>query len=279
MGARECGEVALLPAPPPAPAVALPLREVARDLGLGLSDDNDEYDSDVEMESSPLTLTTARRLGRSGGRSAKPAVELVVLFPAVPALPTERGRTVQEGTVPDSVDGDDSEDDDGLDDTGDLGMNDPNCGGGSGDDRYVCSCKAELGHLNGKVRKLEDLVRLLVASVGLVGWEETRRVENLRRKRELERGVAERDHGKNVAADRAVGEEMKRIAQREEQARKAERIRESQEEAVRLRDEQKTATEVALEVSIADCVQATIPEELVPRGVKVSEAAAGVQRA
>ena len=209
----------------------------------------------------------------------KPAVESMVLFPAVPALPTERGRPVREGTVPDSVDGDYSEDDDGLGDTGTLRMNDPACGGGSRDGRCVCSCEAELGHLNGKVRKLEDLVRLLVASAGLAGWEETQRVENLRRKMELERGVVERHHGKKVAAERAAGEEKKRIAKREEQARKAEKVRESQEEAVRLRDEQKAAAEAALEVSIADCVQATTPEELVPRAAKVSEAAAGVKQA
>ena len=118
----------------------------------------------------------------------------MVLFPAVPALPMERGRPVREGTVPDSVDGDDSESDDGLGDTGILGTNDPACGGGSRDGRCECSCEAELGHLNRKVGKLKDLVRLHVAGAGLARWEETRRVENLRRKMELERGVAERDH-------------------------------------------------------------------------------------
>ena len=154
LGAGECGEVALLHAPPPAPAVALPLREVARDLGLSLGNDDNEYDSDVEMKSSPLALRIARRLGRLGGRSAKPAVESVVLFPGVRALPVERGRPVREGTVPDSVDGDDSEDDGGLGDTGVLKMNDSACGGGSGDGRCVCSYETELWHLNGKVKKL-----------------------------------------------------------------------------------------------------------------------------
>ena len=107
LGVGVGGEVAILTSPPPAPAVALPLRGVARDLCLDLGDDNDEYDSDVEMDSSPLVLRAARRLGRSGERSAKPAVESVVLFPAAPALPAKWDRPVREGTVPDSVDGDD----------------------------------------------------------------------------------------------------------------------------------------------------------------------------
>ena len=49
LGAGECGEIALVPAPPLAPAVALPVRQVAGDLGLSLGNDTDEYDSDVEM--------------------------------------------------------------------------------------------------------------------------------------------------------------------------------------------------------------------------------------
>ena len=61
--------------------------------------------------------------------------------------------------------------------------------------------------------------------------------------------------------------------------RKAEEVRRSQEEAARLRNEQKAAADAALEASIADCVQATTPEELVPRAAKVSEAAAGVKQA
>ena len=63
---------------------------------------------------------------------------------------------------------------------------------------------------------MQVLVRLLVASAGLAGWEETRRVENLGRKMELQRGVAERDHGRRVAAEKAAGEEKKRVARQEE---------------------------------------------------------------
>ena len=41
----------------------------------------------------------------------------------------------------------------------------------------------------------------------------------------MERGVVERDHGKKMAAERAAGDEKKQIAKREEQARKAEKVR------------------------------------------------------
>ena len=50
------------------------------------------------------------------------------------------------------------------------GGNDPACGGGGRAGRCECSCEAELGHLNAKARKLEDLVRLLVPSAGLARW-------------------------------------------------------------------------------------------------------------
>ena len=203
----------------------------------------------------------------------------MVLFPAVLALLTERGCPVREGTVPDSVEGDDSEDDDGFSDTGILGTNDPACDGGSRDGGCVCSCKAELGHLNVRVRKLENMVCLLVTNAGLAEWEETWRVENLRRRMELERGVAERDHGKKVVAERAAGEEKKRIARRDEQARKADEVRKSQKEAARLRNEQVAATMAALDVSVGECIQATTPKKLVPRAAKVAEAAEGVKRA
>ena len=50
-------------------------------------------------------------------------------------------------------------------------MNDPACGGGSRTGGCECSCESELGHLNGMHRKLEDLVRLLLADARLAGWE------------------------------------------------------------------------------------------------------------
>ena len=134
-------------------------------------------------------------------------VEPLVLFPGVPVRTAATGHRFRGGTVPDSVDGGESDvdgDDDGVA-NGEAGL-DPACGGGSRAGGCECSCEAELGHLNGKVWKLEDLVRLLVASAGLAGWEETRRVENLRRKREVEREVAGRDHARRVAAEKAAGE-------------------------------------------------------------------------
>ena len=67
----------------------------------------------------------------------------------------------------------------------------------------------------------------------------------------------ERDYGKKVAAEKAAGEERKRLAKLEEQAKKAEKVREPQEEAARLPNEQKAAADAALEVSIAERVQAT----------------------
>ena len=206
-------------------------------------------------------------------------VEPVVLFPAVPAVrPVGRG-LARAGTVPDSVDGGESDLGKDLgDDVGGAFDDNPACGGGSRAGGCVCSCEAELGHLNGKVRKLEEMVRLLVANAGLAEWEETRRVENLRRKKLLEREVAERDHTKRVAAERAAGEERKKIARHDELARKAEEIRKSQEESARLLSEQKAAADAELELRVEECVKATTPEELVPRAAKVAEAAAGVKR-
>ena len=155
--------------------------------------------------------------------------------------------------------------------------NDPLCGGGGRAGRCECSCEAELWYLNGKVWKLEDLVCLLVADPGLVGWEETRRVKNLKRKIGLGREVVERDHVRRVAAERAAGEERKRLAKWDEQVKKAEEVQKSQVEPARLHGEQVAAAKAALAVSIRDCVKATTLEELVPRAAKVLEAAAGVE--
>ena len=102
-------------------------------------------------------------------------------------------------------------------------------------------------------------------------------MENLSRKMELERGVAERDHTGRVAAERAAGEEKRRLAKRDEQAKRAKEVRKSQKETARIRCEQIAAAKAALEVSVEECVQATSPEELVPQAVKVSEAAEGVK--
>ena len=203
----------------------------------------------------------------------------MVLFSAVPVLTRGVGRRSQQGTVPDSVDGGDSDlgvgNGDATDGVADL---DPACGRGSRAGGCVCSCEEELGHLNGKVWKLEDLVRLLVASAGLAGWEETWRVENLRRKRKVQREEGKRDHARRVAAERAAGEERKRLAKREEQAKRAEEVRKSQEESAHLLSEQGAAAEAALEVSVEECVKATTTEELVPRAAKVAEAAESVKR-
>ena len=208
--AGPSGAVAL----PPAPPMALPLRVVAEEFGL-LEDDSD-YDpvSDVDMSSSPLAARVARRLwpvggmkGGAGSCAAGPGVGLVVLFPTVPGLPGAGERPLREGTILDSVDGGDSEFGDGVSDVGGFETNDPACGKGSRAGGCEYSCGAELGHLNGKVRKLEDLVRLLIADAGLAGWEETRRVGNLKRKMKVEREVAERDHARKLAAERAAGEE------------------------------------------------------------------------
>ena len=122
------------------------------------------------------------------------------------------------------------------------------------------------------------MICLLVASAGLAGWEETWRVENLRRKMSLEREVAERNHGRKVAAERAAGEERKRLAKRDAQERRAEEVRRSQEEEARIHNEQKAAAEAALEACVEECVQATTPEELVPHAAKVADAAEGVKR-
>ena len=269
-------------APPLAPQVVPTVRNMAEGLGLPWYDGSDDSDSDVDMGSSPLAARVGRRLVGLGTGCAKrtgPLVEPVVLFPAVPILETAVGCPSRGGTVPDSVDGDVS---DLGEDPGDgvgPGEYDPACGGGSRDGGCECSFEAELGYLSGKVRKLEDLVCLLVADAGLAGWEETWRVENLKRKMKAEREGAEVAHERRVAAERAAGEEKKRIAKRNERARKAEDVRKSQEEAARLRTEQITGMKATLEVSVEECVQATTPEELVPQAAKVSEAVEGVKRA
>ena len=106
----------------------------------------------------------------------------LLLFPALPVLPSLGGRPVREGTVPDSVDGGVSDFGGDPEDGDDFGIDDPAYGGGSRAGGCGCSCGAELGHLNEKFRRLEDMICLLLAGAGLARWEETRRVENLRRK-------------------------------------------------------------------------------------------------
>ena len=129
-------------------------------------------------------------------------------------------------------------------------MNDPACGGGSRAGGCKCSCEEELEHLSGKVWKLEDLVCLLVVSAGLAGWEGTHRVENLRRKIELEQEVAERDHVRRVVAEKAAGEERKSLWKRDKQAKRAEEVWKSQVEANRLHGEQVAVAKAALAVSV-----------------------------
>ena len=99
----------------------------------------------------------------------------------------------------------DSDFDEGLSNLGGYEADDPACGGGGRAGGCIYSFETELGHLNGKVQKLEDLIRLLIADSGLAGWEETQRVENLRRKITLEREVAERDHVRRVEVQRVRG--------------------------------------------------------------------------
>ena len=155
--------------------VALSLREVAKELGHRLGVDDSDYDSDVEMGSSPLVARAARRTGDRGDRAARRGVESVVLFPVAPATPMAGESPVRGGTVPDSVDGRDSDSIFGgdLDGVGGFEARDPACGGGSRDGGCVCSCEVELVHLSRKVWKLDELVHLLVVSAGLAGWEET----------------------------------------------------------------------------------------------------------
>ena len=220
----------------PASLVALTIRDVADGLGL-LSEVNDKVsDSDVDIESSPLRARVGRRLGVLGKGSARPRVDTsVVLVPAVPVLPATGGGHFHEGTVSDSVDGGELVFGDGLcaDNNGDL--DDPAGGGGSRAGGCECSCKEEFGYLNGKVQRLEDMVRLLIASAGLTRWKETQRVEKLKRKMLVERGEAERVHAKRVGAERAAGEERKKLAKRDEQVRKVEEVRRSQTQAPRVR--------------------------------------------
>ena len=254
--------------PPPVPPMALTIRGVADGLGLLLDDDGGDSDSEIDMGSSPPVAKAGKGLRGAGRGHTGPLVEPVVLFPAVPVSAETVVRCAREGTVPDSVDGDEA----------DLSM-DPACGGGSRAGGCECSSQAELGHLNGKVRKLEDMVRLLIADAGLAGWEETRRVGNLSRRMKFEWEVAERDHTRRLAAERAASEEKKMLAKRIEWAKRAEEVRESQVVAAKLRDEQIEARKAALEVSVEECVQATNSEELVPRAAKVAKAAEGVERA
>ena len=137
---------------------------------------------------------------------------------------------------------------------------------------------AELGHLNREVGKLEDMVHLLVAGARLARWQESQRVKNLRRKMGLERELEERDYVKKVVVEKAAGKKKKRLARRDLQAKKAEEVQKSQAEAARLCEEQHAAAKAALTESVEECVKATTPEELVPRAVKVAEAAAHVER-
>ena len=87
------------------PPVALPLRGLAEDLGTLWSDDGDDSGSDVDMGSSPLAARAGRRLKGSGRGRVGPLVEPVVLFLAVPVLPSAMRSLPRAGTVPDSVDG------------------------------------------------------------------------------------------------------------------------------------------------------------------------------
>ena len=90
---------------------------------------------------------------------AGPLVEPLVLFPAVLVLPSAMGNLSRGVTVSESVDRGESESGDCLVGATDFDVRkDPACGGGSRAGRCECSCEAELGHLNGKVRKLEDIV-------------------------------------------------------------------------------------------------------------------------
>ena len=135
--------------PPPAPQVALAIRDVAGGLGLPCSDDGDDSDSDVDMGSSPLVDRKGGGLRGLGSGRVGPLVEPVVLFPAVPVVAAAVGRHVREGTVPDSVDGGDSDFNKDREDAGGKDFDeDPACGGGSRAGGCVCSCEAELGHLN-----------------------------------------------------------------------------------------------------------------------------------
>ena len=139
----------------------------------------------------------------------------MAVVPAVLMVPVGERRPVREGTVRDSVDGGDSDADIDPDDLGNFEDLDPACVGGSRAGGCGCSCGDELGHQNDKVRKLEELVRLLVAGAGLAGWEETRRVANLRSKIRVEREKVERHHLRKMAAEKVAGEERKKLAKRE----------------------------------------------------------------
>ena len=122
-------------------------------------------ESDVDMGSSPFGEASKRWWGVGCGGCEAGVGKPVVFFPAVPVLPVVGGHPHREGTVLDSVDGGDSELDDGLGAGNSLLVN--ACGRGSRAGGFVCSCEAELGYLSRKLRRLEDMVRLLVASAGL----------------------------------------------------------------------------------------------------------------
>ena len=74
-------------------------------------------------------------------------------------------------------------------------------------------------------------------------------------KREQE--VAARDHAKKVAAERAAGEEKKRLVKQEEQARRAEGVLVSQGEAARILRERQAAAKTGLSVCVEEYVKAT----------------------
>ena len=93
----------------------------------------------------------------------------------------------------------------------------------------------------------------------------------------LEREVVKRDHTRRVVAERAVGEENKRLVRWGKQARKAEEVQRSQAEAARLREAQHAAAKAALAVTVEECVKTTMPEELVPKAARVAEAVANVE--
>ena len=118
------------------------------------------------MGSSPLAAREPRRLWELKSGMAGSGVGSVVLFPAVPAVPAVGGYPLHMCTVLDSVDGDDSDFEGDLVDGGPR-SDDPACGRGGRVGGCECSCKAELGHLNRKVRKLEDLLCLLITDTGL----------------------------------------------------------------------------------------------------------------
>ena len=94
---------------PVTPQLVLPLGRVAEELGTLWSDDDADSGSDVDMGSSPLAARAGRRLRVEGRGRDGPLVEPVVLFPAVPVLPSTMRGLPRAGSVPDSVDGGESD--------------------------------------------------------------------------------------------------------------------------------------------------------------------------